>query len=141
MTELHTDGDADIGRLRPDLSHLDWPFFEPRHRALAHEVRDWFGQTLTAFERHQGADGKMARQLHDGYAQAGFLDHVFVASAAPRVDLRAACLLREICGYSSVMADVALFEPWLGILPIALSGSAALCERQPRQNDDTSGSR
>lgn len=34
--------------------------------------------------------------------------------------------MREICGFSSAIADVALSEPWLGILPIALHGSADL---------------
>jgi acyl-CoA dehydrogenase len=34
--------------------------------------------------------------------------------------------LREICAYSSAIADVAVSEPWLGILPIALYGSPAL---------------
>jgi acyl-CoA dehydrogenase len=36
--------------------------------------------------------------------------------------------LREISAYSSAIADVALSEPWLGILPIALYGSPALRE-------------
>jgi acyl-CoA dehydrogenase len=34
--------------------------------------------------------------------------------------------MREITAFSSAMADVALSEPWLGILPIALYGSQDL---------------
>jgi hypothetical protein len=34
--------------------------------------------------------------------------------------------MREIAAYSSAIADVALSEPWLGILPIALYGSPDL---------------
>jgi acyl-CoA dehydrogenase len=48
---------------------------------------------------------------------------------AGKIDLRVVSLLREICGSSSAMADVALSEPWLGILPIALYGSSGLKER------------
>jgi acyl-CoA dehydrogenase len=36
--------------------------------------------------------------------------------------------MRDICAFSSAIADVSLSEPWLGILPIALYGSEALRE-------------
>jgi acyl-CoA dehydrogenase len=36
--------------------------------------------------------------------------------------------MRELCAYSSAIADVALSEPWLAALPIALYGSAELRE-------------
>jgi acyl-CoA dehydrogenase len=30
----------------PDKSFLDWPFFEPRHRALAEKLEAWAGAKL-----------------------------------------------------------------------------------------------
>ena len=43
-----------------------------------------------------------------------------------KVSLRHVSLMREISAFSSAIADVALSEPWLGILPIALYGSQEL---------------
>lgn len=43
-----------------------------------------------------------------------------------KISLRHVSLTREISAFSSAIADVALSEPWLGILPIALYGSQDL---------------
>ena len=46
-----------------------------------------------------------------------------VAAAPAKISLRHVSLMREISAYSSAIADVALSEPWLAILPVVLYGS------------------
>jgi acyl-CoA dehydrogenase len=115
-----------------DESALGWPFFEESHRRLARRFGEWAAAELGSFESDEGGDGRAAREIFQRLGRGGWL-----ASSLPqergeassqRLDLRAACLLREILGYSSAIADVAFSEPWLAILPIALFGS----ERQRR---------
>jgi acyl-CoA dehydrogenase len=43
-----------------------------------------------------------------------------------KISLRHVSLMHEISAFSSAIADVALSDPWLGILPIALYGSKDL---------------
>lgn len=110
--------------------HLHWPFFDPRHRDLAMGFANWVSATLTPYEGDEGGDGKTARQIFAALGRDGWL-----RSTAPRdepgatLDLRSICLLREICGRSSGIADVALSESWLGALPVMLAGSAELKRR------------
>jgi acyl-CoA dehydrogenase len=114
-----------------DLAHLAWPFFEPAHSDHAAAFRRWAAAQLATFEPDEGNDGKAARAIFELLAAADWLRDTLPARASgpAGIDLRRVCLLREICGYSSAIADVALSEPWLGILPIALFGSAALQEK------------
>src|SRR5882724_2417922 len=110
-----------------DQDHLTWPFFEPRHRDLAARFAIWAAANLREFESDEGGNGTAAREIFRRLGAAGWLDATLPDSgaggqAAP--DLRAVCLLREIIAFESVIADVALSEPWLGILPIYLFGSA-----------------
>lgn len=116
-----------------NLTHHSWPFFAAAHRDLAAAFARWTAAHLAAFEADEGNDGKAARAIFQLLAEAGWLQHTLPGPTSPpgaaRIDLRSVCLLREICGYSSAMADVALSEPWLGILPIALFGSATLREK------------
>jgi acyl-CoA dehydrogenase len=116
-----------------DLAHLAWPFFEPAHRELASSFDRWAPAHLGAFEQDEGNDGKAAREIFKRLAEADWLRHTLPPprprSDQARIDLRSVSLLREICAYSSAIADVALSEPWLGVLPIALYGSPALQEK------------
>jgi acyl-CoA dehydrogenase len=113
-------------------AHLAWPFFGPTHREFASELDRWVSAHLGEFERDEGNDGRAARKIFELLARSGWLKQTLPARAAPhdpaKIDLRSVCLLREISAYSSAIADVALSEPWLGILPIALYGSPALRE-------------
>jgi acyl-CoA dehydrogenase len=113
-------------------AHLAWPFFEPTHREFASELDRWVSVHLGEFEQDEGNDGRAARKIFELLARSGWLKQTLPAPAAPhdpaKIDLRSVCLLREISAYSSAIADVALSEPWLGILPIALYGSPALRE-------------
>lgn len=108
-----------------DLSHLAWPFFDVDHRQFAADFERWATARLGEFEQCDGGDGSDARQIFKLLAAAGWLDKT-LPQGTGRLDLRSVSLLREICGHSSAMADVALSEPWLGILPVALHGPPEL---------------
>jgi acyl-CoA dehydrogenase len=113
-------------------AHLAWPFFGPSHRDYASELDRWVSAHLGEFERDEGNDGRAARRIFELLAQSGWLERTLPARNSPRdpprIDLRSVCLLREMSAYSSAIADVAVSEPWLGILPVALYGSPVLQE-------------
>lgn len=112
-----------------DLKHLSWPFFDAANLQLAQQFDHWADENLAGFEREEGGDGRAARQIFEALGRSEWLRKTLPAQASsekPKVDLRGVSLLREISSYSSAMADVALSEPWLGILPVALYGSIEL---------------
>jgi acyl-CoA dehydrogenase len=112
-----------------DQHHLSWPFFEGEHVIFARDFDHWAERELAAFEAEEGGDGQAARKIFGLLAASRWLEAPLPAlrdRQASRLDLRKVCLMREISAFSSAMADVALSEPWLGILPIALYGSPAL---------------
>jgi acyl-CoA dehydrogenase len=114
-----------------DLSHLSWPFFDAANLQLAQQFDRWADENLKGFEQEEGGDGRIARQIFEALGTSGWLQKTLPARPSPgasKVDLRNVGLLREISSFSSAIADVALSEPWLGILPIALYGSMALRE-------------
>ena len=96
------------------LPHLHWPFFESRHRDLAQRFGEWAGAHLEPYESNDGGNGEAAREIFRSLGRDGWLRHTLpqaVQNEAP--DIRTVCLMREICGQSSAIADVALSEPWL----------------------------
>ena len=99
-----------------DQTYLDWPFFEPRHRALARELDQWA-------ESNVGEDEGLAvedhcRALVRSLGQAGWLHHVVGGAAhggvADRIDTRALCLSREILARHAALADFAFGMQGLG---------------------------
>jgi len=115
-----------------ELAHLSWPFFDQGHRDLAAAFAAWTSSRLREFEHEEGGDGLAARKIFELLAGSGWLQKTLMTQTGSHergeIDLRSVCLLREISGYSSAIADVALSEPWLGILPIALYASRELRE-------------
>ncbi|WP_420968701.1 acyl-CoA dehydrogenase family protein [Bradyrhizobium sp. B120] len=108
-------------------SHLHWPLFEARHSELATRFADWANVNLTPHEADEGGDGRAARLIFEALGRDGWLRSTSASDEhGMALDLRAVCLLREICGQSSAIADVALSEPWLGALPLIVGGSAEL---------------
>jgi acyl-CoA dehydrogenase len=109
-----------------DLNHLAWPFFDSACVEFANSFDRWSQAELGGFEHDEGGDGVAARQIFERLAAAGWLRSTLPmqAAAAPaKISLRHVSLMREISAYSSAIADVALSEPWLAILPVALHGS------------------
>ncbi len=115
-----------------DLTHLSWPFFDAAHREFAGAFATWVSDELQEFQQDEGGDGVATRKIFEILARSGWLQKTLVTQdpehERPEIDLRSGCLLREICAYSSAIADVALSEPWLGILPVALFASRELRE-------------
>lgn len=109
-----------------DRSHLDWPFFEARHRTLAAELGAWAAQQLQAGHAVDvdAACKALVRQL----GEAGWLRHAVAGTAhggaAEVIDTRAICLLRETLAWHLGLADFAFAMQGLGSGAISLAGNA-----------------
>ncbi len=108
-----------------DLSHLDWPFFETRHRELAQLLARW-AETNASDSEGRSVDDQcrsLVRALGDG----GWLRHaiggIAYGAAAEAIDTRSICLVREILSQSSALADFAFAMQGLGSGAITLAGS------------------
>ena len=110
-------------------SHLDWPFLEPRHKALATELDLWAGRVLSEqLQDHSvpavdDACRKLVRQLGEG----GWLKYAIGGAAygasADTIDTRAVCLIRETLARHSGLADFAFAMQGLGSGAISIFGS------------------
>ncbi|CAG1018062.1 acyl-CoA dehydrogenase [Burkholderiaceae bacterium] len=112
-------------------THLDWPFFEPRHRELAQRLGEWASAHLRD-HGHDEVDTRcrlLVRQLGD----AGWLRHAVAGrdhgGAADAIDTRAICLLRETLAWHHGLADFAFAMQGLGSGAISLHGTPAQRER------------
>jgi len=110
-------------------SHLDWPFLEPRHKALATELDLWAGRVLSEQLRDHSVPAvddacrKLVRQLGKG----GWLKYAIGGTAygasADTIDTRAVCLIRETLARHSGLADFAFAMQGLGSGAISIFGS------------------
>ncbi len=112
-------------------NHWDWPFLEPRHKALAPELERWAGSHL---QDVPGDDLDAAcRQLVRKLGQAGWLKYaiggVAYGAMADTIDTRAICLIRETLARQSGLADFAFAMQGLGSGAITLFGSAGQKEK------------
>ncbi|MBK7059853.1 MAG: acyl-CoA dehydrogenase family protein [Rubrivivax sp.] len=109
----------------PHTRHLDWPFFDPPHRALAHELEAWAAQQLS--HTHGPDVDAECRTLVRSLGAGGWLRHAVGGrtwgGAAETIDTRAICLLRETLARHSGLADFAFAMQGLGSGAISLSGS------------------
>ncbi len=112
-----------------EASHLDWPFFDEPHRALAREAAAWAAGEAGAQEpTGEGLDAA-CRALVARLGADGWLRHCVPAShggASERLDARSLCLVREALAYRSGLADFVFAMQGLGSAPISLFGSPAL---------------
>jgi acyl-CoA dehydrogenase len=103
------------------FTHYGWPFFEPRHAALAREADAWAAKHL---EYAHGEDADtICRRLVRDLGTAGYLRHC--APGGAEFDVRSIALLREVLAYHSGLADFSFVMQGLGSGPIALAGTAA----------------
>lgn len=113
-----------------DVGYLDWPFFEDRHRALARELDAWASEHIT--DDHGDVDAQ-CKALVRALGQGGWLRHAVGGTAhggaAPLIDTRAICLIRETLARHSGLADFAFAMQGLGSGAISLDGTAAQKER------------
>ncbi len=108
-----------------DRSYLDWPFFEPRHRALADELDAWAGTELAHVD-HSDTDAA-CRGLVAKLGAGGFLSHATIDPAHPQtpLDVRTLCLIRETLARHDALADFAFAMQGLGTGAISLFGTRA----------------
>jgi len=105
-----------------DRDYLDWPFLEPRHRALALELDAWAAKHL-AHAHGKDVDAAcraLVRQLGSG----GWLRHA-IGGAGRAIDTRAICLIRETLARHAGLADFAFAMQGLGSGAISLFGTPA----------------
>ncbi len=106
--------------------HLDWPFFEPHHQALAADLDLWAGAMLSP-ERGEDVD-KVCRGLVRQLGEAGWLKYavggIQYGAASDLIDTRAICLIRETLARHSGLADFAFAMQGLGSGAITLFGTA-----------------
>ena len=106
----------------PDRTFLDWPFFEPRHRAWAAEVEAWAASHAEALSDEHDADGSVLR-LARAMGEAGLLR--MPCPEDGRLDVRALCLARDILARHAGLADFAFAMQGLGTGPVTLFGTPA----------------
>jgi acyl-CoA dehydrogenase len=118
------------------LSHLDWPFLEPRHKALAADLDHWAGRVLSdkALKDHSvrtvdDACRKLVRQLGEGGWLKYAIGGAAYAASADTIDTRAVCLIRETLARHSGLADFAFAMQGLGSGAISIFGSHAQKQR------------
>jgi len=106
--------------------HLDWPFFEPRHKALVTELERWAGAHLS--NKHGPDVDAVCRQFVRQLGEGGWLKYAVGGSAygafADAIDTRAICLIRETLAKHSGLADFAFAMQGLGSGAISLFGTA-----------------
>ena len=103
-----------------DQSFLDWPFFEPRHAALARDLDNWAHDGLSAVDH--GDTDQACRTLVSQLGEAGWLDHS-AASDGETLDVRSLCLTREILARHDGLADFVFAMQGLGTGAISLFGT------------------
>jgi acyl-CoA dehydrogenase len=101
------------------VNALDWPFFEPRHRALARELEAWAVQNVS--QEHAADVDAACRALVKSLGDGGWLNH----AVGDAIDTRAICLIRETLARHSALADFAFAMQGLGSGAISLAGSGA----------------
>jgi acyl-CoA dehydrogenase len=107
-----------------DRSFLDWPFFEPRHKALAEGLDAWADATLAGVD-HTDTDAA-CRALARALGDAGWLAHSAVDPADPKpLDVRSLCLVRETLARHDGLADFAFAMQGLGTGALSLFGTDA----------------
>lgn len=106
------------------LKHLDWPFFEDKHRALASELDGWCARNLAhGAVDHEEVDAS-CKALVKALGAGGWLTHA-VAGEGQAIDTRAICLLRETLARHDGLADFAFAMQGLGSGAISLMGTPA----------------
>ena len=116
------------------LAHLQLPFFDNRHRALAAELDAWGALHLQAIDHHD--TDASCRSLVRALGAAGFLRHCVPAAfggASAALDARALVVCRETLARHDGLADFVFAMQGLGSGPITLAGPPALrAELLPR---------
>ncbi len=98
-----------------DRSFLDWPFFEPKHNALAAALEAWCVVNLPV--GHGDVDAACGG-LVAALGKAGWLQH-----SGGALDVRSLCLIRETLARHDGLADFAFAMQGLGMGAVSLFGT------------------
>lgn len=101
----------------------DFPFFEPRHTALAAALADWPDAHAHGDAGDAGDMAATCRAHARALAERGLLEHVVPRDGAA-VDVRALCVIREALGYRDLLADSVFAMQGIGTGAIWMHGSA-----------------
>ena len=108
-----------------DISYLDWPFFEPRHRELALTLDAWAKRSVSQYHGHDVDEE--CRALVRALGADGWLSNAVAGrewgGATDAIDTRAICLIRETLARHSGLADFAFAMQGLGSGAISLAGT------------------
>jgi acyl-CoA dehydrogenase len=108
-------------------SHLQWPFFDPHHRALAQQLDTWACEHVAHI--HSDDNDADCKQLVRLLGEAGWLRYAVAGAAyggaSDAIDTRAVCLLRETLARHNGLADFAFAMQGLGSGAISLDGTEA----------------
>ena len=120
--------------VKQDLTHLDLPFLEDSHRALAARACDWgtgfFASSENALDER--AVDQACRKLVAELGKAGFTAYCVRqrdGGALPEFDARSICVLRETLGWHHELADFALGMQGLGSGALSLFADESLRAR------------
>jgi acyl-CoA dehydrogenase len=112
-------------------AHLDWPFFDARHRAVA-EQHDRLGAELMSLVSGGDVDAQ-CRALVRALGDAGALRYSIAGGAvggdSDTLDTRSLVLIREALAYHHGLPDFSFAMQGLGSGAISLLGTAAQRER------------
>lgn len=109
------------GALAP-AAHLELPFFDDTHRALANQLVGWAREQKVDETNDRAACREWVRRL----GAVGWLRYCVAAEhggALPALDSRALVILRETLAYHSPLADFAFAMQGLGSGAITLAGT------------------
>ena len=114
-------------------THLQWPFFEARHEAVAREAA-LFAQRHLADAAHPHSSAAVdahCRSLVTHLGEAGLLSHCVPQGGGDlaALDARSLCLIRESLAWHDGLADFAFAIQGLGSGPLSAAGDPALRAR------------
>jgi len=113
-----------------NFAHVNWPFFDERHRAFASELDAWALENLAALDRSDV--DVTCRTLVAALGRDGWLRACVPAAFGglhAQLEGRTIALTRETLAYHDALADFAFAMQGLGSAPIALGGSPELGQR------------
>jgi acyl-CoA dehydrogenase len=108
-----------------DVSFLQWPWFEDRHREFADDLQAWVRSRPA--DSHVDTDAGVRAWVR-ALGDAGYLQHVVPHAGTP-IDVRTLCLARQTLAYESALGDFAFAMQGLGSGPISLFGDDELKAR------------
>jgi len=107
--------------------HLDWPFFDERHRVLAAQLETWATKHVPV--PHPRDVDSQCRMLVRSLGAAGWLRHAVAGAefggTGEAIDSRSICIVRETLSRHSGLADFAFAMQGLGSGSISLAGTPA----------------